>query len=344
MNREEFLAWCVVKRRLGANSMKHTRIRYDVLFRWLGDRPLTIAAAKQFILYLREKGLANPTLNSYVRVINLIDIYERDHFTDLNLLKDIDYFPKERRIPTILTPKEVDAILRVIIPYNSRQANFSSADIDKNYHLATWVIFATGCRLNEAVSLRKQDIILAEESYVKFAKTKNHDSRTPPIPFNSRLVAHLANKKPTDLAFTTSRGNKISPQSMEEDWKRRIALANITKTPRLHDARNSFIMEHIRLHTQHYTLSNLVGHNDPKSTIYYAKFDQGTLQEAAQNHHLFKKTLTLDQKLQRYAKILGGIRHEIEEDIDLAGLMPLLNLINKYLRSIKSLTTINNSI
>src|SRR5690348_8727159 len=102
MDKDKFFVWCVVKRHLGANSLRHTRLRYDYLFKWLNGEPLNTDSVERLVLYLREKSLRNASINSYIRVLNLIDLFERENDRDLNLLKKVAYFPKQTRVPTIL--------------------------------------------------------------------------------------------------------------------------------------------------------------------------------------------------------------------------------------------------
>lgn len=319
MNKDEFFNWCATKRKLGKNSMRHTRIRYDVLMRWLEGNELTPSKAQAFILSFIESGKANATVNSYIRIISLIDVYERDHSGDLNLMKEIAYLDKTRRTPTIFTENEVDSILGTRVLYANRAVKGSQ--INETYHLVTYVIFATGCRLNEALGLLVDDITVGEEGYInirnnKYRMIKNKLERQVPIPNYPLLREHIKNKKPGDLAFTTATGNVIPPQCMESDWAKRKTAAGIVKRGRLHDARNTYIMEHIRKKTHLLNITVLVGHKDPKSTLWYTSFNQEELQRAASNHHLYKNQLTPKQKLNKEYEKLQEIRNAAEVDSD----------------------------
>lgn len=338
VDKTTFFTWCATKRKLAKSSMKHTRIRYDVLIRWLAEKPLSVETAQGFISYLIEAGKANATINSYIRVINLIDIYERDHTTDLNLMKDISYMDKIRRSPTIFTEHEVDRILSATVTYQNRAIKGSQLNLI--YHLVTYIIFSTGCRLEESLGLLVDDIIIGEESYVniknnKYRTIKNKLERQTPIPNYPLLSEFLKGRNGGELAFTTSRGNKIPAQCMERDWALRLKSARILKKAHIHDVRNSYIMEHIRNNTQLLYISNLVGHKDPKTTLWYTAFNQKELQLAASNHHLYKAQLSPEKKLIKVREKLEKVRLEIEHDIDFE--LPIFEPTEKRIKLIITL-------
>ncbi|HZE86978.1 MAG TPA: site-specific integrase [Methylomirabilota bacterium] len=319
MDKKAFLSWCVSKRNLKKNSMKSTRIRYDLFFKWLGRRKLTFDVAAEYKLYLVEKGLRNVSINTHLRVIRLIDIYQREFHTDLNLFKKIDYLPKEKRIPVILNIKEINSILSVIVPYTKRFSQ-EGWEIDLNRNLAFWVIASTGCRLNECLSLRKCDIVIGLEKGNILIQNrpdftvKNDLSHKVPLPNNIivKLKNFLEKREPKDLAFQSAAGNKLSSTIMEDDWHRRLALAGITTAPHIHDLRASYIMEHLRKKTPLPEISKLVGHKDVQTTIGYMAFNDDDLWDAAKNHPFFVMSETPLEKTEKFMNWVEKIRHELE--------------------------------
>lgn len=319
MHREAFFSWCVSKRNLKKNSIKHTRIRYDLFYKWLGRRKLNYNIVAEYKLYLIEKGLQNPSVNSHLRVIRLIDIYEREFHTDLNLFKMIDYMPKTKRIPVILSREEQKKILSVKVDYAKRFQQ-EGWEIDLNRNLLLWVITATGCRSDEGRSLRKCDIILGlDNGFIKIQgredfSVKNDVNHKVPIPMVviEKLRSFLEKRKPTELAFQTAAGNKLSSTSIEEDWKKRLKLAGITSNPHIHDLRASFIMEHIRKKTPFPEISSLVGHKDIQTTFGYAAFNDEDINEAASNHYLFEESQTDLQRTEKMVVEFEKIRKELE--------------------------------
>lgn len=304
MHKDKFLVWCAVKRHLDKSSIYHTKIRYDLLFKWLGRKKLTADTAEEYILYLREKGLKNASINSHIRVINLIDIYERENGKDTNLLRKISYFPKESSTPTFLSVEEIEAIIRVKKDYSKYPYKGYGHDIDRTYRNAIWFMAGTGCRYDEMASTLVQNCFLGiGQGYVFFPKeiTKTNEDRTVPLPplLAEELKDFIKNKKPGDLIFTTSTGRKIAEQCFNPELRKRVELAGINKHVTSHDFRHSYVQTHRRSGTDILTLSKLVGHKDPKTTLGYDKFDLEDLIKGAENHPLFSRYVSTDKIITR---------------------------------------------
>jgi site-specific recombinase XerD len=307
MNRNKFFAWCVVKRHLGQMSLKHTRIRYEVIFKWLGRKKLTANSAELFILYLREKNLRNASLNSYIRVINLIDIYERENNKDLNLLRKISYFPKQQKVPTILTVEEIEAIISVKRDYSRSPYKSLGVDLDRTYRNIIWFLASTGCRYSEMANLKKENLHLGiGNGHVIFKNTKTLEDRQVPLAplLVEELKDFLKDKKPNQFVFTTSTGNKVAEQTFNPELRKRVELAGIVdKHVHAHCFRNSFLQEHKHNGTDVVTRGRLVGHRDPKTTIGYERFDFEEMIKGAENHPLFSKNLPVKKVINKYAEL-----------------------------------------
>lgn len=337
MDKDKFLNWCVTKRNLVAHSMKHTRIRYDYLFRWLNGEQLNAEKAEGFILHLREKNLRNSSINSYIRVINLIDIYERDHNKDLHLLKNISYLPKEKTTPTFLNIEEVEALIGATKDYSHSPWRNSGHDLDRTYRDSIWFLAGTGCRFDEMAQTQVKNLFLGINSgYVKFPKeiVKTKQDRVVPLPplLVAELKDFLKNKKPNDLMLTTSAGHKISEQTFNPELRKRAELAGINKHVHSHMFRHSYIRELRRHGVDVQTVALLVGHEDLNTTLSYDKFDYEEIARGAENHPLFSRTLPKEQKLERYIKKFQALRQEIEGDPDRQF---LLQQFYAYLLSVK---------
>jgi integrase len=317
MDKEKFLAWCVTKRNLVKNSIQQTRIRYDVLFRWLDGKPLTSDSSQAFILHLREKGRKNATLNSYIRVLNLIDMYEKNQNNNLDLLKNINYFPKEDSTPTFLSIAEIEAILAVKKDYSRHPYKGYKHDLDRTYRDVIWFLAGTGCRYDEMAQTKVSWLSLGiHEGFVTFPKeiTKTKKARMVPLPplLVDELKEFNKEKKPTDLVFTTSTGRKITEQTFNPELKKRVALAGINKRVHAHAFRHSYIREHRRRKTDILTLATLVGHSDPKTTLGYDRFDTEDLIKGAENHPLFSKSVAPKRLIKKVKETISQLK--LDED------------------------------
>jgi integrase len=297
MDKKGFLIWCAVKRHLSQGSLLTTRLRYEYLFKWLGNKKLTSSAAEEFVLHLREKGSKNATINSYIRVFKLIDLYERENGQNFDLLHKISYFPKVKKAPSILEPEEIAAILRVRIDYTHRPgvSKRTAALLDEIMANAVWMLAATGCRFTEMAKLKVEDLELGINSgWVTFKDTKTNVDRRVPLPpaFIKRLEPYIASKNPGDILFPSTTGRQMIEQTFNPNLRKRVQEAGIiNKHVHAHMFRYSFITEHHKRKTDLFALMRLVGHEDPKTTLGYTAHIKDQLQEAAQNHFLWSESI-----------------------------------------------------
>lgn len=305
MKKDKFFVWCVVKRHLDTTSIRHTRIRYNYIFRWLKRKKLTKENVEKFILYLREKALRNASINSYIRVINLIDIFERENGKDYNLLKKISYFPKQFKVPTILSIDEIESLLEVDIEYRNYRRD---AHLNEFYRNIIYVLASTGCRYSEMSNLKKEYLHLGiSDGYIEFKDTKTNDDRNVPIPpiLVERLREFTKYKNGKDLVFLSKAGLPIPEQTFMDELQKRVKASGLSnKHIYPHCFRNSFIMEHLRRGTDPLTIAKLVGHRDVNSTLGYTKYNMDDLIRGAENHPLFAKSLTPQKILEKIEKII----------------------------------------
>lgn len=296
MDIDRFFVFCLIKRHLSKSSIRATRSRYNVLLHWLQNRPLTADTVEEFILYLREKGLENTTINSYLRVIGLINTFERDNGNDLNLMKRVSYFRKVVKVPTILSIEEIESILAVKRTYACRNGwkgvdpDVMNEHINKKYYLMILFLASSGCRISEMTHLTVSHLHLGiDDGYAELVDTKTKLDRNVPLP--SILVVQLKDwiigKKPSEYVFCDSSKKEVSQTNVFDEIIERARLAGINKRVHPHAFRHSYIMQHLRCGTDIATIARLVGHTDLTSTANYMKFNMDDLVRGAENHPLF---------------------------------------------------------
>lgn len=313
IDKTAFMAWCTVKRHLSKGSLLHTEIRYDYLIRWLSGMDFSPKNSENFILHLKEKGLRNSSINGYIRILKLIDVFLRGQDIDVNLLKNIDYFPKERKVPTILSVEEIKLIISSPITYTTKAHGMNPARnkyLNETLKLSVWFLAATGCRFNEMASLKVEDLEIGlEYNFAVFKDTKNRDEREVPIPPNLayELKTYIKEKDPSDLVFLSSKGNKLVEQVFNAYLKAKVRNADINKHIHAHVFRYSYIMEHIKRGTGHLTISKLVGHRDPKTTLGYTRYERDDMIRGAENHPFFTESVKPQNLLEKIAEMLDKL-------------------------------------
>jgi len=297
--KEEFFNWLVYNKHLKESSLTTVERRFRYFFVWLGKHDLSAKNAESFILEMCRKGRRNQTLNGYI----LLFIY-LGQFLKIHLTENISFFPKQQRVPTILSIDEIQAIIDVpmvrglqhgVNPERTRERNLTAK-------LTIFFLASTGCRIDEMASLTKENLYLGIDSnYAVFKDTKTGVDRKVPIPLKlaDELAEYSKNKKPRDLVFTSLRGHKIVEQTFNPMLREKAEAAEINKHVHAHCFRNSYIMEHIRQGTDVLTIAKLVGHADVNTTMGYTKFTYDDIQKGAENHPLFSKELPTSKILDK---------------------------------------------
>lgn len=335
---QAFFRYLVSKRGLKSTSLAVTKIRWRVIERFVKDRTLTPQLAEEFILQLVQKGLRNATINSYVRIFFLIDHFYNSHDIDSKLTKNISYFTKDKKVPTILSYEEIMAIISVNIDYSGRRGvtKLQAEKLNGIYKHAIWFLAATGCRFDEMASIRVENIFLGNSSYVVFKDTKTAIDRRVPIPpdLARSLGFYLSGKKPSDLAFPSTTGKKQAPQTFNPNLRQRVKLANIKKHVHAHVFRYSYIMEHVCRGTDVLAIGKLVGHEDPKTTLGYTKYNFDLILKSAENHPMFTNSLDnhklfnrIVEEIKKIQLLCGG---QIYSTLNIQGGAINFNVVNPY--------------
>lgn len=309
MDEHDFFNWLAVSRHLSAGSLRTTRVRFNYLRNWLAGRELNPTLVQDFILECRDRKLKNSTINGYIRIFTLFDKFYAAKEIKSELTKGMEYFPKNYRVPTILSVDEIQAIVNAPLV---REASFvlpaeRLAKLSLTMKLAVWFLGATGCRIDEMASLTKSNLYLGLDcNYAQFVDTKTYLDRKVPLPptLAFELQDYVKEKKPKDLVFLSPLGNKIVEQTFNKYLREKVEMAGVNKHVYAHCFRNSYIMEHLRCGTDVLTIAKLVGHADVNTTMGYTKFNYGMLEKGAENHPLFARALTTEKLLKRIVETI----------------------------------------
>ena len=310
MDEKAFITWCTVRRGLSPSSVIHTEIRLKYLTKWLVQRSLTPEAIEEFIAYLIQRRLRNSSVNGYLRVIYLIDLFHKENGVELNLMKRVAYLPKQERVPTIMTIDEIEALLAASPPERGRLGR-KSAYTDELFKLTLYIMASTGCRFDEMASLKKESLSLGlDDSWILFKDTKNKQDRRVPIPsiLSYKLSAFVRDKGPTEYIFLSHNGNKLNQSTYNPILRNYADNAGLSgKHIHSHAFRHSYIMEHRRQGTDPLTVAKLVGHNDVNSTLRYGRWDYEQLLKGAENHPLFSKNISPHKILSKLENVFDNL-------------------------------------
>ena len=213
-------------------------------------KDLNQQVANDFIDYLSTRPnerrgalLSNTYINKYMTSINNFLKFMKAEEMDVPYIKLRYKKKQERKLPDVLTPKEMEQLYSVID---------STTAIGKRDRCMLAIYFGCGLRKKEGIRLDMMDIdINKEKIFIK--KSKNNRERyVSMIPkvvdeINEYLnVRHyyLPEYSSNDALFISERGNRISGEAMAKRmqalWSRVVDRYGNTKHVTLHTLRHSY--------------------------------------------------------------------------------------------------------
>lgn len=255
------------------------RRRFGRIALWFEDKEFTRTGVVEFLGELHKQGLKNSSINNFVKGAKTID-----KFLGTNEMKDFRFLREEVSLPKdLLSPDEIKRLAEIYIPYRRDRET-----INQRQHVLIMLLGLTGCRIEEALSLKTSDIHDVPY-HVTFRDTKNGDDRNVPIsPDLHNLLVHLP--KTGDKIFS------LSSQYVNRDLKDRAKACGIQKRVWCHLFRHSYITEMINSGVDWFVLSRIVGHKDPKTTQAYYNQSLTEAKKIIFQHPLLKPSLSFEQQ------------------------------------------------
>ncbi|TCK97968.1 integrase/recombinase XerD [Natranaerovirga hydrolytica] len=236
-----------------------------------------------YILYLEKQGRATSTISRTIASIRgfFHFLYKKGIIRE-NPTDDIECPKIEKKIPEVLTTKEVDLLL------NQPNVNNAKGLRDK---AMLEVIYATGIRVSELINLEIEDINV-ELGYIHCKDNKKERS----IPIGSvakeslnhyldqgRFVM-LKNKSEKKL-FVSCLGGPMSRQGFWKVIKYYAGKAGINKKITPHILRHSFASHLVENGADLKSVQEMLGHADISTTQIYAKMNHNKIKEVYSKAH-----------------------------------------------------------
>lgn len=291
---EEFVRYLTIKKRLAPKTVDTYRIRFLVVKRWLeaNKAELTKYTFETYLYELKQKGLSNAALNTYIQTIKHLEGFCKDRDLPTGFTEGIEHLPKTHPEIVILSLEEIERLLTTHLEYKNRNG-VDCSSLDQKYLTLTSFIAITGCRFEEAASLivKRLDISNGRATLVN---TKNKRNRFVFFEgeIKSQLLELINNKSPEDLVFTNSRETHVKPGEFNNDLRLRAEKAGITKYVHAHLLRHSFGTHLVVAGVDISMVASILGHKDIQTTYEtYVHLADDTLQRAAMKHPMMRKNI-----------------------------------------------------
>lgn len=221
-------------------------------------KQVTTKELREFLMkYLREeRKVSERSVNYYNSVIRFI--YDVVLDKPINQ-KQIPMYKKKRRLPKILSDKELDVF-------------FNACD---NYMYKTifMMIYGSGLRISEATNLRVEDID-SENMRLFVRKGKGERERYTVLPKTSLEMLRICYKKyqpnhPEGYMFLNREGNPLKVERLRVFFRRYRRKAGISEEFIVHSLRHSFATKLVEEGIPLVQVKELLGHSCIRSTMTY---------------------------------------------------------------------------
>jgi integrase/recombinase XerD len=288
---EEFLDYLYVERGLSRNTLqayRHDLTAYiDYLTELKISDPDSIEPQKvsEFLSSLRSSGLSASTTSRYLSALRM---FHRFLISDQLAAKDPTeslQFPKQaQHLPATLDIHHVEALLA--------QPDIS-APLGIRDRAILELLYATGVRVSELVSLKQNDLFISEG----FLRVLGKGSKERIIPLGEVAISWLDRYKievrtslakagrSYDTLFLSVRGWPLARKSVWDIIKKYLLSAGIKEPVSPHTLRHSFATHMIEGGADLRAVQEMLGHADISTTQIYTHLDREYLKEVHRHFH-----------------------------------------------------------
>lgn len=226
---------------------------------------LSLAVVRQFSLYMSSKGRKGSYINGLLKVAKSFIQYCFDEgYGGFNTRKNFKWCKQDKAVVMAFTPTHVRSMLQSCKGYDFIHVRDTAI---------LTALFETGVRCWELCCIQKSDI---HEDFI-IINGKNHKQRVVPITpvlrkallkYNECAADYFALKNIDDYYFLSFHGRQLTNSAVEHIIKRYGAgIEGIRVSP--HTCRHFFAQQQIKMGTDLYTISRLLGHENIQITQTY---------------------------------------------------------------------------
>ena len=286
----EYLNHLIVERGLSKNTI--SAYRRDIeRFISEGDvldlTKVTSSELENFISHSRSRGLAESSVaRSVVAVRNAVEFTCKEAKT-LNNIKDVKPPKIKMRLPKALTISEIDSLLNTAKSSGNPDAIRESAILE--------LLYGTGARISEVVSLNVSDVIKFDGGEVSSLRLTGKGGKTRVVPVGrfarEALDQYLVRVRPgliskdREALFLNDRGGRLSRQSMWTIVSQTAKRANISVDVSPHSLRHSYATHLLDGGADVRVVQELLGHSSVTTTQIYTLVTIDKLRESYSSAH-----------------------------------------------------------
>jgi integrase/recombinase XerD len=284
---KEYISFLSIEKRHSRHTVDAYKRDVTRFVRFFPDRSagsLTTQDIRLFLMRLREEGIAPA---SQARCLSSLKSFFRFLLSEKHVKEspvEILETPKRRRkLPSLMSISQVDALLAC----PDKETAFGIRD-----RAMLEVLYATGLRVSELVTLKKSDLNLQVGYLRSFGKGSKE--RIVPMGEVSRAAVEdyllrsrpvfLKDRNATEL-FITQQGSGMTRQGFWKILKRYVLLSNIKISVSPHTLRHAFATHLLEGGADLRSVQQMLGHSDISTTQIYTHILQQRMRDIHDQFH-----------------------------------------------------------
>lgn len=289
---EDYLHFLKIERGLSDNTIQSYQRDLNQYFAFLEEKKVTSwdvidrYLVLDFLEELRNKGKSSATIIRMVSTLRKFHQFLRqERMTDNDPMQHIDTPKKTQKLPKTLSIKEVEKIIES--PDTTDYLGIRDRAILE-------VMYATGLRVTELISLKLDDLHLS----LGLLQTLGKGDKERIIPLGDEaikwieiyleksrpeLLAKNKKEKPTIL-FLNYKGEGFSRQGIWKNLKVYVTQAGIEKEVTPHTLRHSFATHLLENGADLRVVQELLGHADISTTQIYTHISKKRMADVYKNY------------------------------------------------------------
>ncbi|MGE5599099.1 MAG: site-specific tyrosine recombinase XerD [Bacteroidota bacterium] len=288
---QDFLHYLTVERGLATNTIESYGRDLRQYLTYLAEKKhgLELAQTTQatvvgYLLHLQAKGRATATLSRSLAAIKAFyHFLARERIIERDPTINLDAPRQEKRLPRILSVDEVTHLLE--------QPDLKTPGGIRDRAMLE-LLYATGLRVSELVSLTIEDINL-EEGYVR-CLGKGAKERIVPLGataakylafYLNHARKFLAASPGENILFLNHHGNRLTRQGFWKIIKKHADQIQIGREITPHTLRHSFATHLLENGADLRSVQEMLGHADISTTQIYTQLTKGKLREVYDRTH-----------------------------------------------------------
>ncbi len=282
---EDFISYCIFEKGLSDKTINSYRNDLNIYKEYLSSKGINNVITikpnniKDFLKIRSEEKTT--TLAHNLTVIKNFHLYlYKQNITKENISEYISRPKVRKSIPKVLSIEDVDKLLDIKL----------DTPLDYRNKAMLELMYATGLRISELISLKTNDIDLLEGTVIVMGK----GSKERVIPVGDYAIDYLNRylkvrykllKEQTDYLFINNHGKAISRQGFFKILKKLLKEKGLNEDASPHTLRHSFATHLINRGADLRSVQEMLGHSDITTTKIYTEVSDELVRKEYNEYH-----------------------------------------------------------